>query len=181
MWYSSTCERSSRSRTLRRAAALSCPPAPAGVLEGGRADVSFLAGLIVDKFLYHLPLYRQHQRLLAAGIEVSRQWLTQQVLAVALLLAPIVATQHAGIRACRVKAMDETPIKAGRQGPGKLHQGYFWPIWGDTDDGGGGEIVFLYRPSRAAIHVREGLGIAKATTRCCSPTATAPTRSTPRA
>jgi transposase len=110
---------------------LSCPPAPAGVLEGGRADVSFLAGLIVDKFLYHLPLYRQHQRLLAAGVEVSRQWLTQQVLAVALLLAPIVAAQLAGIRACRVKAMDETPIKAGRQGPGKLHQGYFWPIWGD--------------------------------------------------
>jgi transposase len=52
---------------------LSCPPASVGVLEGGRADVSFLAGLVVDKFLYHLPLYRQHQRLLGAGIEVSRQ------------------------------------------------------------------------------------------------------------
>jgi transposase len=135
-----------------------CPPAPVGVLEGGRADVSFLVGLVLDKFLYHLPLYRQRRRLLAAGIEVSRQWLTQQVLAVALLLAPIVAAQLAGIRACRVKAMDETPIKAGRQGPGKLKRGYFWPIWGDTDDGGGGDIVFLYRPSRAAIHVREGLG-----------------------
>ena len=120
---------------VKDTAALSCPPAPASVLEGGRADVSCLAGLIVDKFLYHLPLYRQHQRLLAAGVEVSRQWLTQQVLAVALLLAPIVAAQLAGIRACRVKAMDETPIKAGRQGPGKLHQGYFWPIWGDTDEG----------------------------------------------
>jgi transposase len=143
---------------VKETAALSCPPAPAGVLEGGRADVSFLAGLIVDKFLYHLPLYRQHQRLVAAGVDVSRQWLTQQVLAVALLLAPIVAAQLAAIRACRVKAMDETPIKAGRKGPGQLKNGYFWPIWGDTDDGGGGEIVFLYRPSRAAIHVREGLG-----------------------
>ena len=139
-------------------ATLHCAPAPAGVFDGGRADVSFLAGLLIDKFLYHLPLYRQHQRLLAAGITVSRPWLTQQVLAVALLLAPIVAAQLAAIRACRVKAMDETPIKAGRQGPGKLHQGYFWPIWGDTDDGGGGDIVFLYRSSRAAIHVREALG-----------------------
>ncbi|NCA72689.1 MAG: IS66 family transposase [Sphingobacteriia bacterium] len=137
---------------------LHCPPAPVGVLEGGRADVSFLVGLVIDKFLYHLPLYRQHQRLLAAGVEVSRQWLTQQVLAVAWLLAPIVAAQLSGIRAARVKAMDETPIKAGRQGPGKLKRGYFWPIWGDTDDGGGGDIVFLYRPSRAALHVREGLG-----------------------
>lgn len=37
-----------------------CPPAPLGVLEGSRADVSFVAGLLVDKFAYHVPLYRQH-------------------------------------------------------------------------------------------------------------------------
>jgi transposase len=137
---------------------LHCPPAPPAVIEGGRADVSFLAGVLVDKFLYHLPLYRQHQRLTAAGIHVSRQWLTQLVLASARLLAPIVEAQWAAIRRARVKAMDETPIKAGRKGAGKLKQGWFWPIWGDTDDGGGGDLVFLYRPSRAACHVREGLG-----------------------
>ena len=56
-----------------------CPPAPAGVIEGSRADVSFLAGLLVDKFAWHLPLYRQHQRLEDAGIRVSRPWLTQLV------------------------------------------------------------------------------------------------------
>jgi len=137
---------------------LHCPPAPLALIEGGRADASFLAGVLVDKFLYHLPLNRQHQRLTAAGITLSRQWLTQQVLTVALLLAPIVAAQLAAIQRARVKAMDETPIKAGRKGKGKLKQGWFWPIWGDTDDGGGGDLVFLYRPSRAACHVREGLG-----------------------
>jgi hypothetical protein len=79
-------------------------------------------------------------------------------LAVALLLGPIVAAMLEDIRGCRVKAMDETPIKAGRKGKGQLKTGYFWPIWGDTDDGGGGDIVFLYRASRAAIHVREALG-----------------------
>ena len=36
---------------------ISCPPAPVGVLEGSRADVSFAAGMVVEKFLYHLPLY----------------------------------------------------------------------------------------------------------------------------
>jgi hypothetical protein len=35
-----------------------CPPAPMGVIEGSRADVSFLAGLLIDKFAWHLPLYR---------------------------------------------------------------------------------------------------------------------------
>jgi transposase len=45
-----------------------CPAAPAGVIEGSRADVSFIAGLLLDKFAWHLPLYRQHQRLEDAGI-----------------------------------------------------------------------------------------------------------------
>ena len=45
----------------------SCPPAPPAVLEKSCADVSFLAGLLIDKFVYHLPLYRQHQRLRRPG------------------------------------------------------------------------------------------------------------------
>ncbi len=39
-------------------------PAPAAVPEGCYCDVSLLAGLMVDKAIYHLPLYRQHQRML---------------------------------------------------------------------------------------------------------------------
>lgn len=91
---------------------MSCPPAPRGVIEGSRADVSFVVGLLVDKFAYHLPLYRQHQRLVAAGITVSRQWLTQLAQQSIALLEPIYEAQLASIRTSRVKAMDETPIKA---------------------------------------------------------------------
>ena len=39
--------------------AIHCPAAPAGVIDGSRADVSFVAGLITDKFCYHQPLYRK--------------------------------------------------------------------------------------------------------------------------
>ena len=42
-------------------------------------DVSVVAGMLVDKFAYHLPLYRQHQRLAMNGITVSRASLTQWV------------------------------------------------------------------------------------------------------
>jgi len=52
--------------------ALSCPAAPVGVIEGSRADVSFIAGLLVDKLVYHLPLYRQHQRLAQCGASACR-------------------------------------------------------------------------------------------------------------
>ena len=49
--------------------------------------------------------------------------------------------------------MDETPIKAGRKARGKLHQGYFWPICGESD-----EMVFHYADSRASSHIRTILG-----------------------
>jgi transposase len=56
--------------------ALSCPPAPVGVIDGSRADVSFVVGVMLDKCACHQPLYRQHQRMGDAGIKVSRPWLT---------------------------------------------------------------------------------------------------------
>jgi transposase len=133
---------------------LSCPPAPAGVIEGSRADVSFIAGILVDKFAYHLPLYRQHQCLRDAGIDVSRAWLTQLTHSAVSLLAPIFEAQADSIRASRVKAMDETPIKAGRAGPGKMKKAYFWPVYGEGD-----EICFFYYPSRSSGHVAEAFGL----------------------
>jgi len=132
---------------------LHCPPAPQGVLDNSRADVSFIAGLIVDKCIYHQPLYRQHQRLKDNGIEASRPWLTGLVHGAAALLEPIYGAQFDSVRASRVKAMDETPIKAGRKGKGKMKTGYFWPVYGERE-----EIVFPFFPSRAAKCVHEALG-----------------------
>jgi transposase len=132
---------------------LSCPPAPPAVFEKSMADVSLLAGLLIDKFRYHLPLYRQHQRLGHAGIRLSRGTLTQWVQRAAELLEPIYHALFSSILQSRVVAMDETPIKAGRHGKGKLHTGYFWPIYGDQD-----EIAFPFAASRAQSVVREALG-----------------------
>jgi hypothetical protein len=137
--------------------AISAPAAPVGVIEGSRADVSFVAGLLIDKFAYHLPLYRQHQRLQEAGFTVSRPWLTQLAQQGAALLEPIYAAQFASIRDSRVKAMDETPIKAGQTGAGKMKQGYFWPVYGELD-----EVCFPFFASRRAEHVREALGLTAA-------------------
>lgn len=134
--------------------ALLCAPAPMGVLEGSRADVSFIAGLLVDKFAYHLPLYRQHQRLADSGITVTRPWLTQLGQHGIGLLEPIYDAQFASIQSSRVKAMDETPIKAGRSGHGKLKTGYFWPVYGHDD-----EVCFPFFPSRAHDKVRAVLGL----------------------
>ena len=132
---------------------LHCPPAPVGVIEGSRADVSFIAGVMVDKFQWHLPLYRQHQRLTEAGFKLSRPWLTQLVAQGAQLLEPIYDAQLESIRRSRVKAVDETPIKAGRAGPGKMKAGYFWPVYGEL-----GEVCFPFFESRQHACVKELLG-----------------------
>jgi transposase len=132
---------------------LHCAPAPLGVLEGSRADVSFLVGLIIDKFRYHLPLYRQHQRLIDAGFTLSRHWLTQLLQQACELLAPIVEAQLESICASHVIAMDEVPVKAGQAGNGKMKATYFWPVYGDHD-----EVCFPHFESRRHEHVEQALG-----------------------
>ena len=133
--------------------ALSCPPAPPAVFEKSFADVSVVAGMLIDKFTYHLPLYRQHQRLQHAGIRLSRGTLTQWVHRAAELVEPIYYALLSSILQSHVLTMDETPIKAGRREQGKLHKGYFWPLYGDQD-----EVAFPFAASRAQAVVREALG-----------------------
>jgi len=116
------------------------------VLDRSVSDVSFLVGMLIDKFQYHLPLYRQHQRLSAAGITLSRATLTNLTRRAIELLVPIVDAQRDSVLQSRVLAMDETPTRVGKskKSKGKMHQGYYWPIFGDRD-----EIVFTYSESRA--------------------------------
>lgn len=136
--------------------ALSCPPAPAGVIEGSRADVSLIAGVLTDKLQWHLPLHRQHQRMGEAGIRASRSWLTDISAAAIGLLEPIYDAQLASIKRSRVKAMDETTIRAGRAGPGKMKTGYFWPVYGELD-----EVCFPFFESRQHATVEAILGVDK--------------------
>jgi len=128
-------------------------PAPEGVFERSFADVSLVAGILVDKFQYHLPLYRQHQRLAAGGVTISRQTLTNFVARASDLLAPIYYAQLSSILQSKVLAMDETPIKAWQASKGKLHQGFFWPLYGDKD-----EVAFPYGATRALTQAQEILG-----------------------
>jgi transposase len=129
------------------------PEAPSNVLDKSFADVSFLVGMLLDKFLYHLPLYRQHQRLEQNGIKVARSTLTSLTQRSVMLLEPIYQAQLSNLLLSRVLAMDETPIKAGQKSKGKMNQAYFWPIYGDQD-----EVCFTFSSSRGMQHIKDQLG-----------------------
>ncbi len=123
---------------------------PAAVFEGTIADVGLLAGMLVDKFIYHQPLYRQHQRMAQEGIKLSRATLTNWFLRTIPLLLPIYNAQLSNILLSRVLAMDETPIKAGRKSKGKMQQAWYWPIYGQDD-----EIAFTFSTSRSSDHIKK--------------------------
>lgn len=107
--------------------------------------------MIVDKFLYHLPLHRQHQRLEQCDIYLSRVTLTRLVHRVAELLEPIHVAVLSSILQSPVLTVDETPTKAGRAN-GKMLTGYFWGFYGSLN-----EIAFVFSPSRSGAILRDVL------------------------
>jgi transposase len=69
------------------------------------------------------------------------------------LVEPIYDAQWQHILQSKVLAMDETPIKAGRAGKGKLKTTWYWPVYGEDD-----EICFTWSTSRGSEHVKRQLG-----------------------
>ncbi len=135
--------------------ALVCAPAVEGVFKNSCADVTFVAGMLVDKFAWHLPLYRQHQMLAESGITVNRRSLSGWANRAISLLEPVFEAQCRSVLESSVIVMDETPVRVGRDPakPGKMKQCYYWPVLGDRD-----EVVFHFAPSRAHHHVERFLG-----------------------
>ena len=123
------------------------PKAIEGVLGQAQVDVSALADMLVEKFIYHLPLYRQHQRLQDQGFKLARASLGNWVAASIQLLKPIAESIRESILQGEHAKLDETPIKAGRtkgaNGKGKMKSGWLWPLLGET-----GDIYFHYNASR---------------------------------
>jgi len=123
-------------------------PTDVTVLERSIADVSLLSGLVIDKFRYHLPLYRIHQRLLSSGIKISRGTLTNFVHRTAELLEPVYRALQSNILQSKVVQMDETPVKAGNENH-KMKNGYYWVVHGD------GGTSFLFSPTRSGDNIKK--------------------------
>ena len=69
--------------------ALTTVAAPSGIFDRSIADASLLAGMLIDKFVFHLPLHRQHQRMALSGVTLSRATLTGLVKRSIELLRPV--------------------------------------------------------------------------------------------
>lgn len=135
--------------------------APLGVLDHAQVDVSFIAGMLVDKFVYHLPLYRLHQRLGAEQIKLARSTMGGWGGSGIGLIEPIAAAVMRQILSGAHLKIDETPIKAGRTkiaqgsraGQGQMKTGWLWPMLGEH-----GDIAFGYSAQRGAMALKAFIG-----------------------
>ncbi|MFT7669947.1 MAG: transposase [Planctomycetota bacterium] len=121
-------------------------PLPPQVLEGCRAGPRLLAQIVVQKYMHHLPLYRQEEVFQQAGLWIPRQTLCDWVLGTAFQLRPIADELMRQIRAGPVFQLDDTPIKCrGPKGSGYF-QAYLWTFANPEVSG----VAFRFTPGRAA-------------------------------
>jgi len=118
---------------LRATGEVKSPPAVERIIDSAIADLSVLVGTCLDKGLYHLPLYRQHQRMARAGITISRGTLTTWASGFIDLFTLVYNAQQLSILDGSVLSMDETPYKIGQEN-GKMKNQYLWFMYGDKDE-----------------------------------------------
>jgi transposase len=130
-------------------------PAPERLIKGGLPTEAMVASVLVAKYAWHLPLYRQSQMLAAQGLDIKRSVLAFWVGYAAAELKPIYLRLRELILTSGKIAVDETIAPVLDPGRGRTKTGYFWAIarddrpWGGTDPPA---IAFSYAPGRGAVH-----------------------------
>ena len=101
---------------------------PARPIDKGIAEPGLLAAVVIEKYMDHLPIYRQAGRFKREGIQLARSTMEGWVAGVARLLEPLHERLGALILESGYVQADETPIPV--QDPaakkGKTHKGYYW-------------------------------------------------------
>ena len=102
-------------------------PAPPSILPGSIVTPGLLAFVLVNKFVDHLPFYRQEARFERLGIHISRQDMSNWAIGAAKKLAPLIKLFKDRIRGGPFIQMDETPVQVLRE-PGReaTTKSYMW-------------------------------------------------------
>jgi transposase len=100
---------------------------PTRALDKAMAGESLLAQIIIDKYVDHLPLYRQMQRFERSGVKLPYSTLTEWVTATCRLITPLYESLRKEILQSNYLHADETPIKVmDKDKKGATHRGYYW-------------------------------------------------------
>ena len=141
--------------------------APARLIEGGLPTEALVADVVVQKYAWHLPLYRQSQMMMAESIHIDRSTLAHWVGFAAFELMPLYDRLVANLKASTKLFADETRCPVLDPGRGKTKTGYLWAIARDDRPWGGGAdasghpkhpgtgppaVAYMYAPGRGEEH-----------------------------
>jgi transposase len=130
------------------------PVAPA-IIDRGMAAPGLLAQIVVQKYVDHLPLYRQEAIYARHGISLPRSTLAEWVGRIGLALEPLVAALKERLRSAPVLHADETPVSQLDPGAGQAKRAYLFVY---RTAGAAPVTVFDYGPSRSGKHAAAFLG-----------------------
>ena len=107
-----------------------------------------LAQIIIDKYVDHLPLYRQLERFKREGINIPYSTIGDWIKNGCMLIEPLYASLQKLIVQSNYLHADESPIKVlDKDKKGTTHRGYYWVyhnsieglVWFDYQEGRGRE------------------------------------------
>src|SRR5580692_10483729 len=130
--------------------------APEHLIKSGLPTEAMVASVLVAKYGWHLPLYRQAKMLSVQGIDIDRSTLAFWVGYAAAELAPLYERLKRHLLSSSRLAVDETPVPVLDPGRGRTKTGYFWSMARDDRPFGGTDppaVAYTYAPGRGAVHL----------------------------
>ena len=115
----------------------------------GNAGAGLLAHILINKFVDHLPFYRQVQIFKRQNVTIAESTITGWFNASCNLLEPLYQALKSKITATDYLMADETPIPVlTKDKPGATHKGYHWVYYDPVNK----RVLFDYQKTRG----REG-------------------------
>ncbi len=127
---------------------------PPNIIPGSIVTPGLLAFVIVNKFVDHLPYYRQEKRFERIGIHISRQTMSNWQQEAYEKIRPLIELFKEHIRGGPVINMDETVLQVLREKDRKnTTKSYMWLTRGGPPDKPA--YLYTYRETRGAKHITE--------------------------
>ncbi|MDZ7613827.1 MAG: IS66 family transposase [Flavobacteriaceae bacterium] len=101
---------------------------PVRPIEKGIAEAGLLSNILVEKFVDHLPVYRQIERFKREQVSIPATTIDSWITQIADLIEPLYDHLTKLVLGQGYLQVDETPIKVldHKNKKGKTHQGYYW-------------------------------------------------------
>ncbi|MCP5071648.1 MAG: IS66 family transposase [bacterium] len=119
-------------------------PGPDRVIDKGILGAGFLAHVLTERFLNHMPYHRQEKKYASEGLALSRSVLSSSAIRCGALLEPIVKQLRREILGSDIVHTDDTPVTMLEDRSGRKRTGRVW-IYRATD----GRCFFHFTESRS--------------------------------